>query len=364
MWKRNLSGVIRYLLFLILVLACQNVAFTWGFRAHRFINLHAIESLPTPLFQFYSEFASYVEEHAVDPDKRRYTDTNEAAKHYIDLEHFERTLPIDTIPHFWKDAIEQYGNQHLQNFGSLPWQIQWSMHLLKKAFQQANIQQILQISAELGHYVADAHVPLHTTENYDGQLTHQRGIHALWETKIPDVSLDRYRLIIPKAQFWYSEGDTIFKTIEESHQRIATILLAEKWINQQIPAQERYAIKTSENNGKVIKNFSDYYLLQCEKAMENSISQRLQTAIFRVASCWYTAWILAGQPLLPSWNNSQINPFKRTLWSRKNKHYLFPLLEFASPIWENSGIQREDMQSDIDSATHQQTQSADCHAPR
>jgi hypothetical protein len=28
--------------------------------------------------------------------------------------------------------------------------------------------------ADLGHYIADAHMPLHTSDNHDGQLTDQR----------------------------------------------------------------------------------------------------------------------------------------------------------------------------------------------
>ena len=41
---------------------------------------------------------------------------------------------------------------------------------------------VLRTAADLGHYLADAHVPLHTTGNYNGQRTNQTGIHALWET--------------------------------------------------------------------------------------------------------------------------------------------------------------------------------------
>ncbi len=37
---------------------------------------------------------------------------------------------------------------------------------------------ILKYSADLSHYIGDAHVPLHTTSNHNGQLTNQVGIHA------------------------------------------------------------------------------------------------------------------------------------------------------------------------------------------
>ena len=46
---------------------------------------------------------------------------------------------------------------------------------LTRAFKEKNLTRILRLSADIGHYIADAHVPLHTTENYDGQLTDQHG---------------------------------------------------------------------------------------------------------------------------------------------------------------------------------------------
>ena len=282
-----------------LSLLFYNDGYSWGFASHSLINKIAVETLPTPLLNFFLPYQSYLAEHAVDPDKRRYIDTLEAARHYIDLEYYESQLPLDTVPHFWKSALEKYGQKHMRDFGSLPWQIQLAMWKLRTAFSEKNIEKILQSAAELGHYVADAHVPLHTTANYDGQLTQQRGIHALWETKIPDLSVETYLLSVPKANFWFSESDTIFKIIEESHELIGMILRAHKTINGQIPEQYRYAIKVTPTTGKPFKDLSNSYLLSCEKAMENSISNRLRMSIYRVASCWYTCWILAGQPHLP-----------------------------------------------------------------
>ena len=39
-------------------------------------------------------------------------------------------------------------------------------------------------SAVIGHYVADAHVPLHAVVNYNGQRTGQTGIHNRWEDEL------------------------------------------------------------------------------------------------------------------------------------------------------------------------------------
>ncbi|MGC6428813.1 MAG: hypothetical protein ACON4Y_05945 [Flavobacteriales bacterium] len=53
-------------------------------------------------------------------------------------------------------------------------------------------EQILFICSDLGHYIADANVPLHTTINYDGQLTGQKGIHAFWESRLPELFSSEY----------------------------------------------------------------------------------------------------------------------------------------------------------------------------
>lgn len=315
---------------LLFSLLATKEGYSWGFAAHSTINKLAVALLPQPLLNFFMPYQSYLSEHAVDPDKRRYIDSLEASRHYIDLEFYESQLPLDTIPHFWKSALTKYGQKHLNDFGSLPWQIQRSMWKLRIAFCEKNLQKILQNAAELGHYVADAHVPLHTTANYDGQLTQQRGIHALWETKIPDLSFESYSTVFPNANFWFSESDTIFNILEESHALVPMILAAQKTINQLITEQYRFAIKVNANSGKPTKDYANAYLLACERAMENSVSNRMRMSIYRVASCWLTCWILAGQPTLP------IKQFQKT--RRKSIHHptsinaqsKFPLMEFSA----------------------------------
>ncbi len=48
------------------------------------------------------------------------------------------------------------------------------------AFKERNQARILKLSAEIGHYISDAHVPLHASHNHNGQFTGQNGIHGYW----------------------------------------------------------------------------------------------------------------------------------------------------------------------------------------
>jgi len=166
-------------LILLCLLGAQQLG-AWGFLGHKTINRQAVYALPQPLFGFYKSHIDFITEHAVDPDQRRYTDTAEACRHYIDLERYEKAMPIDTLPKFWKLAVEKYSADTLFAYGVVPYHVQTTLYRLAEAFKNKDVDRILQLSADIGHYVADAHVPLHTSLNYDGQLTQQNGIHSLW----------------------------------------------------------------------------------------------------------------------------------------------------------------------------------------
>ena len=52
------------------------------------------------------------------------------------------------------------------------------LYKLTNAFKEKDLIRILKFSAEIGHYISDAHVPLHATENYNGQFTNQKEFMA------------------------------------------------------------------------------------------------------------------------------------------------------------------------------------------
>ena len=142
---------------------------SWGFFAHIRINRQAVFTLPDGMSRFYKNNISYLSNHAVDPDKRRYADTAEAPRHYLDVELYE--THIDSIPRKYEDALSKYGYTKMKESGTLPWHIQRTYYRLVNAFKQRDSIKILSYSAALGHYLADAPVPPHTTSNHYGQLS-------------------------------------------------------------------------------------------------------------------------------------------------------------------------------------------------
>jgi hypothetical protein len=269
----------------------------WGFLGHKTINQHAVFALPQPLFGFYKKHIQFITDHAVDPDQRRYTDTAEACRHYIDLDHYEKALPIDTLPKYWKQAVETFTADTLFAYGIVPYHVQIMLYRLTEAFEEKNLAAILRLSADIGHYVADAHVPLHTTENYDGQLTHQHGIHALWETRIPEISLSSYLFLTETGHFLEQPADSIWNSVSQSHALLPTVLQTEKTLSQKWPQTMKYELST-DLHGKTKKQIHPQFVKSYETQLNHMVEIRMKQAIVAVASYWYTAWILSGQPNL------------------------------------------------------------------
>jgi hypothetical protein len=271
---------------------------SWGFFGHIRINKMAVFTLPPEMIGFYKRYIDYVSEHAVDPDKRRYASKVEAPRHYIDIDHYGNdTLDaFDAVPERWSDAVAKYTEDTLQAYGIVPWHINSMMYWLTDAFKDKNVERILYLSADLGHYIADAHVPLHTTKNYNGQLTGQRGIHGFWESRIPELTADDYNYFVGRADYISSPLSYVWQTVRASHSAVDSVLDFERILNNKFPADQKY---TYENRGaSVMKQYSLDYTMAYNTMLDGMVERRMRKAVISVGSMWYTAWVNAGEPNL------------------------------------------------------------------
>jgi hypothetical protein len=268
----------------------------WGFQGHKLINNKAVYHLPEGMFPFYKENIDYITEHAIDPDKRRHSDKEEATRHYIDIDHYvpEGDNPFEVVPRKWNDAVELFSEDTLLEYGIVPWRVLQMTSFLTEAFKQGNKGEILRLSAELGHYVSDACVPLHTTLNYDGQLTGQKGIHSFWETRLVEVYVDEYNLLCPKAAYIENQSDYIWTIVEESFEKVILVLNAEKEASASLDEDEKFIIE--DKNGYEEMQPSLLYCSAFNRRMDGMVEQRMTRSIEAVSSFWYTAWVNAGQP--------------------------------------------------------------------
>jgi hypothetical protein len=268
---------------------------SWGFYAHKKINRIAVFTLPSGMIRFYKNNIYYLSEHAVDPDKRRYADSTEGTRHFLDADHYGAS-PFDSIPKKWEDAVAKYSADTLNAYGTVPWQIERTYYRLVKAFQDKDSARILKISADIGHYISDAHVPLHATENYNGQLTGQRGIHAFWESRLPELFSEGYDYWVGKAKYIENPLNEAWKIIESSYRQKDSVFFIEKKLSEGFPPDKKYSFGL--RNGKVDKQYSIEYSKKYHQALNGMIERQMRASIISTGSFWYTAWIAAGQPEL------------------------------------------------------------------
>lgn len=284
----------KILLFLA-VLFFATKANAWGFLGHRLINNRAVFALPPQMFGFYKKHIDFVTQHSVDPDSRRYMMAEEACRHYLDCDKYEKSAPLDTIPHRWHEAIEKYTEDTLLSHGIVPWHCLAMLSRLTKAFEEKNLQKILKLSADIGHYIADAHVPLHSSRNYNGQLTGQEGIHALWESRIPQLFVDSFDLLTGAAVYLYKPSDFIWGTMGRSYMLVDSVLKLERVATAMHP-ENKFSFEA--RGTQTMEVYSVPFCNDYHRMMENMVERRMRQAIFSVASFWYTAWVNAGQPNL------------------------------------------------------------------
>lgn len=321
------------------------------------------------MLPLYKKYIDYLEEHAVDPDKRRYATKFEAIRHYIDLDQWG-SFPFDNVPRRFNEAlarntklalvngldtlqlerkfvdekvilsnknesyeipIKEYNaffqkniipiyyedewkinlNEHLKLgeinkgefwvtdtfslHGILPYYLPQALSKLTRAFEQQNLNDIIRHSADIGHYIGDAHVPLHTTKNYNGQLTNQIGIHAFWESRLPELFAEtEYDFFAGKAEYIDNTSDFFWNIILESHTHLETVLQLEKELSISFPSDQQFCY--DERLGQTTRIQCEEYSRAYHEGLQGMVEDRMVSSIKSIGSIWYTAWMNAGQP--------------------------------------------------------------------
>ncbi|HVZ55014.1 MAG TPA: zinc dependent phospholipase C family protein [Chitinophagaceae bacterium] len=297
----------------------------WGFLVHRTINQLAVYALPRPMRFFFFENRRSLAENAPRPDQRRSTDPTEGSKHFIDLEAYGDSAAWK-MPLHWEDAVRQYGRDTLLKYGYVPYQVQATKDQLTRAFRAGNRDSILFYAADLGHYIADAHVPLHTTINYDGQLTNQRGIHDLWETSVPELAMDSYRLTSRhQATYLPDPAAAIWQSVRESHALLDQLFSTERDLSRSYPDSAKYRMEFRW--GKERRFYSQAFTRDYNARLGATINRQLIRSAEQVADFWYTAWVDAGKPDLSGLLQTPVNPAQKKALRRECRAFRHNQLE-------------------------------------
>jgi hypothetical protein len=311
-----MKRIIFFLTAFIVASVIINV-YGWGFAAHKKINRMAVFTLPPEMIGFYKKHIDFVTDHAVDPDMRRYANPDEAPRHYLDVDRYAPE-PFENLPFYWSEAVQKFGEDSLKAHGIVPWHINAMIGRLTEAFKSKNTELILHYSADIGHYIGDAHVPLHCTSNYNGQKTNQVGIHGFWEGRLPELFFDDYDYFAGRSVYIEKPQLEAWKFIKESYAAHDSVLSFERKLSESFSIDRKYSYEQrGANNVKVYsREYSDAY----HKMLDGQVERRLRSAIISVGSFWYTAWVNAGSPDLEKLAGyTQSEEFKRQVETERRK---------------------------------------------
>ena len=268
------------LLPILLLLALPLTA--WGDKGHRTVSTLALRSLPPGPRAWFQGREAVMGDHASDPDHWK-QDRKEGPRHYFDIEpygdpqHLPRTL---------EEAQAKIGGDYYRR-GVVPWIIQDRWRDLVAAFQEGDAAKIALTTSILGHYIADAHVPLHTTENHDGQSTNQRGIHSRWESGLVDRYVSEDALTVLPAQADSGFFGRPWDWLQASHALVPQLL-----------EDDRSADRTTTSLSARGKQRTQAYWMILWAKQGPVVKQQLERAGQHLGDAILNAWIAAGKPSL------------------------------------------------------------------
>jgi hypothetical protein len=274
--RRTVVAAAGLLLFLVFPQSSR----AWGKNGHRLVVTKAIDTLPQDIRPFFVSNLGLLSQHVTDPLDAMAKSPAERHNHFILLDKYGR-FPFEALPRDYKAAATKFGKLKLDANGLLPWQIGVYSEKLTEAMKAGKWDEARLDAAILANYVAEAHDPFNTTDNFDGHLSAQLGVNERFGTTL----IDRYSSFFPMrpndAMFISDPTDRAFEACLSSHSWLETILLADR------------NARRGENS------FTDDYYDRFYNQAAAILIRQLSDAATDVGSFWLTAWVNAGRPQLP-----------------------------------------------------------------
>jgi hypothetical protein len=260
-------------------------AFAWGAVAHRYLTRRVVELLPPELKPLFMKNLDEFALRSNDPDLWRLFFEDEIPNHQIDFGVDDYgAFPFDTLPREYGAAVEKFGIVTVRRHGTLPWRIQEVYGNLRRTFEGFGRGQLyaegnaILYAAALSHYIEDAHQPLHVHNNYDGQLSGQRGVHSRFESELFERFEPRLTIVPARPQRVESPRDAAFTIALHAYQLVPQILTADK--------------AAIGNRDAYDDQYFDAFFVRMKPLLE----QQMGGAITVVASMIVSAWEDAGRP--------------------------------------------------------------------
>jgi len=288
----------------------------WGGTGHSKISESSSLSYNQQMQDFLT-WVDFITDHASDADYRKDTDPTEGPKHYIDIDNYNAFISTGQIPQTYDSVIALYGNSFVIDNGILPWATERTFDSLRNCMQRLDFAKAQIFAADLGHYVADGHMPMHITRNYNGQYSGNTGIHSRYESTMINGHISEILYPGYDAVLVNNVNQYIFDYLYQNYPYVDSVLIADD-----------YAKTFSTNTSSTA--YKDA-LWNKSKSFTIPLFQRASHAL---ADLIYTAWVQAGSPaIIPTAISNQVsignavleqnmpNPFSSTT------HISFTLIE-------------------------------------
>ena len=263
------------------ILVLPKPAGAWGANAERLISNKAVDTLPPEIHGYFEANRDWLSHHVTEPlDLLQKNPLTERRNHFLYLDHYGK-FPFDALPRDYKAAVTKFTKAKLESSGVLPWQIGVYSQKLTSAFRDRDWEQAKLSAAYLAAYVAQAHDPFHTTENFDGHLSAQSGVDLRFGSSL----VDRFSLFFPMrpndAMYLKDPTDHAFDACMSAHAWLENILLSDRRAREGL------------------SDYTDEYFDRFYNLAGSILIRQLTDAATDVGSYWMTAWINAGRPQLP-----------------------------------------------------------------
>jgi hypothetical protein len=268
----------------------------WGSKVHRLINDQAVDLLPDSVGAYFQHHRNWIVALSTDADQRRQYDRSGASYHYIDLEYYGE-FPFADIPADRQTAVEKFGADNLEAWGSLPWHAAAVTSALRDAFERGEWKRAVLLAADLGHFVADGHQPLHTTVNYNGQDSGNDGIHAMFETYMVDSFLESYTYTKTTLEAIEDPATSLLHWLVEAHEALPDLLRADSLARGSLSKRRKRVLAKGFSAGQ--DAVPAQYLEQLYRNTGDMAWRQISLATVRLTSLWYWAWVQAGKPIPP-----------------------------------------------------------------
>lgn len=284
---RRLIAILTALIFL-----APSSAGAWGFEVHRRLTARVLDGLPATIRPFFAADRAFVITHSIDPDLWRIVGLrgvlgSEDPNHFLNIDGLDEPPPFAGVPRDREAFVLRYGAARAERAGRVPWRVEEIYRKLVAAFKELgtrpsanNATNVRYLTAALAHYVEDSFVPFHASANYDGQLTHQIGIHSRFENELVLRNWDGWQFPAVATRSIGAPKDFIFDTLVESASFVQPVLDA-----------DRAAAKGTTT-------FDDGYYARFAAGAGAIAQSRVIGAANGVATVIVAAWTEAGRPLL------------------------------------------------------------------